>query len=80
MAHGHVAGQGLELALVEDLGYQAHVAHGHDVAALADGDPGGLLPAVLQRVEGEVGQARDLALGRVYAEDATFVARSVAVV
>ena len=42
--------------------------------------PGRLLAAVLERVEREVGEPRDLRLGRVYAEDAALVARSVAIV
>ena len=36
-------------------------------------------PAVLERVEGEVGQPRDVVLGRVDAEDAALVARAVPV-
>jgi hypothetical protein len=34
---------------------------------------------VLQRVEGEVGEAGDVVAGRVYAEDAALVARPIAV-
>ena len=41
-----------------------------DAAAVADRDAGRLLAAVLQRVEREVGQPRDVAVGRVDAEDA----------
>ena len=50
----------------------------HDVAALGHGDARRLLPAVLQRVEGEVGEAGDIRAGGVDAEDAALVARSVA--
>ena len=42
------------------------------------GDARGLLAAVLERVEREVREARDVALGRVDAEDAALVARPVA--
>ena len=39
-----------------------------------------LLPAVLERVEREVGQAGDVVPGRVDPEDAALVARAVAIV
>ena len=70
--------EGLQLLLVEDLGHQAEVPERGDVAALAGRDARGLLAAVLQRVEREVGEPGDFALRRVDAENATFVARSVA--
>ena len=60
VADRHVALQRLQLLLVEDLGDQAGVAQGGDVAALAGGDPGRLLAAVLQRVEAEVGEPGDV--------------------
>ena len=46
----------------------------------AGGDAGRLLAAVLQRVQREVGEPGDVRLGRVHAEDAALVARSVAMV
>ena len=49
--------QRAQLLLVEDLRDEAEVAHGHDVAALAVAIPGGLLAAVLERVQREVGEA-----------------------
>ena len=78
MADRHLALQRAQLLLVEDLVDEALVAHGHDAAACDDGDAGGLLPAVLERVEREVRQAGDVVAGRVDAEDAALVARSVA--
>ena len=48
--------------------------HGGHAPAVGDGDAGALLPAVLQRVEREVGQAGDVAAGRVDAEDAAHAA------
>ena len=69
-----------QLLLVEDLGDEPGVAQGGDVAALAGGDPGRLLAAVLQRVEAEVGEAGDVVAGCVYAEDAALVTRPVAVI
>ena len=80
VADRHRAGERLELALVEDLRHEAEVAHGHDVAALAGGDAGGLLPAVLEREEREVGEPGDFRLGCEHAEDAALVARPVAIV
>ena len=79
VADRHVALQRPQLLLVEDLGDEAAVAQGGDVAALAGGDPGRLLAAVLQRVEAEVGEAGDVVPGCVYAEDPAFVARAIAV-
>ena len=76
----HVTRQGEELLLVEDLAHQAQVAQGHDVAVARAGDARGLLAAVLERVEREVGQPRNVVLGRVYPEDPALVARAVAAV
>ena len=70
MADRRAAGERLQLALVEDLGDEAHVPHREHAASVADGDAGALLPAVLERVEREVREARDVAAGRVDAEDA----------
>ena len=70
--------QRAQLLLVEDLVDEALVAHGHDAAVLRGGDAGRLLPAVLERVEREVRQPGDVVPGRVDAEDAALVARSVA--
>ena len=78
VADGHVAAQRAQLLLVEDLVDEALVAHRHDVAALGRGDARRLLPAVLQGVEGEVGEAGDIRARGVDAEDAALVARSVA--
>ena len=80
MTDGQVAGQRPQLLLVEHLVDEAEVAQGHDVAVVAGGDSRRLLPAVLKRVEGKVGEPGDLTLGREYAEDATLVARPVPVV
>jgi hypothetical protein len=67
-----------QLLLVEDLVDEALLAHRHDVAALGDGDACRLLPAVLEGLEGEVGEAGDIRALRVDAEHAALVARSVA--
>ena len=64
-------------ALVEDLGDQAHVLEDEDLAAVADRDAGGLLAAVLQGVEPEVGELGDLLAGGPDAEDAAGVLRAL---
>ena len=79
VADRHVAVERAQLLLVEDLRDEPGVAQRGDVAALARRDPGRLLAAVLERVEREVGELRDLLAGRVHAEDAALVARAVAV-
>ena len=68
-----LAGQRLQLLLVEDLGHEPHVAEHGEPAALGDGDPGRLLAAVLQREEGEVREPRHIALDRPDSEDAAHV-------
>ena len=78
MADRHVPLQRTQLLLVEDLVDEPLVAHRHDVAALRGGDAGGLLAAVLERVEREVREAGDFAARRDYAEDAALIARSIA--
>ena len=78
MADRHLALQRAQALLVEDLVDEPLVAHRHDVAALGGGDAGGLLAAVLERVEREVGEARDVVPRGAYTEDAALVARSIA--
>ena len=72
---GEVPRQGGQGAVVEDLGDQAEVLVDQDVGAVGGGDAGGLLAAVLEGVEPEVGQAGDLLAGGPYAEDATLLGR-----
>ena len=79
VADRHVAGEGLELLLVEDLGDQPRLAEGCDVATLAAGDSRGLLTAVLEGVEGEVGEPGDVVPRRVHAKHPALVTRAVAV-
>ena len=73
VADGQVAAQRAERGLVEDLGDQTHVLEDHDLGAVADRDPGGLLAAVLQRVEAEVGELGHLLARGPDPEDATGV-------
>ena len=73
VAHGEVAAQGRERLLVEDLADQPEVLEDHDLATVADGHARGLLAAVLQGEEPEVGELRDLLAGRPDAEDAALL-------
>ncbi len=73
MADGQVPGQGGQMALVEHLRDETHVLVDHDAVAVADRDPGGLLAAVLQGVQPEVGELGDLFAGGPDAEDAAGV-------
>ena len=59
-----------EAALVEHLRHEAEVAHRGQAPAFRDGDSRGLLAAVLERVEAEVAEARDVTAGRADSEDA----------
>jgi hypothetical protein len=79
VAYRHVAGQRAQLLLVEDLRDEPELTKGRDVAALAGGDAGRLLSAVLERIEPEVGETCDVAAGRVYAEDPALIARAIAI-
>jgi hypothetical protein len=68
MAHGHEAFERGQAGLVEHLRHEAEILRHHDGFAVADGDAGALLPAVLQRLQAEAGHARDVFAGRVHAE------------
>jgi hypothetical protein len=76
VADRNIARKRLQLFLVEDLRDKAHVANDRQPPVVGDGDAGGLLPAVLEREEREIGDARDVALGRADAEDAAHYAQA----
>ena len=76
MPDREVALERREAALVEHLRDEPHVLHDGDRLAVAHGDAGGLLAAVLQRVQAEVGEVGDGCAGRVHAEDAAGVVGS----
>ena len=81
VADRHVADQRAQLVLVEHLRDEALVADRHDAAAARRGrDPRGLLAAVLEREQREVGEPRDVVLGRVDPEHAALVAWPVAMI
>ena len=73
MADGEVAVERNEVALVEDLGDEAHVLDHGDGLAVAHRDTSRLLPAVLEGVEAEIGEMGDGLTRRVHAEHATGV-------
>ena len=64
VADGRLAGERLQLLLVEDARDEAHLAQDRQVPALGDGDPCRLLPAVLECEQAEVREPRDVPLGR----------------
>ncbi len=69
VTHREVALERLEGGLVEDLGDQAHVLVHQDLAPVADRDPGRLLAPVLEGVEAEVAELRDVLPRRPDTED-----------
>ena len=77
VADGQVALERVEGGLVEHLRDQAHVLVDQDLPPVADRDAGGLLAAVLQGVEPEIGQLGDVLAGRPDPEDATGVLRAL---
>src|SRR5712692_2750368 len=68
-----VAAERGEHGLVEYLRDQAHVLEYDDPLAVADGDASRLLAPVLQGVQAEVGELRDVLVMRPDAEDAAGV-------
>jgi hypothetical protein len=75
-----VSGQPVEHLLVEDLRDEAELRVDEKILTVADGDPRGLLAAMLQRVEAEVGEAGDVFAGSVYAEDPALFAGMIELV
>ena len=76
VADREVAAQAAQRRLVEDLADQPEVLVDDDDGAVGHRDAGRLLTAVLEGVQTEVGQLRDLFPRRPDAEDATGVLRS----
>jgi hypothetical protein len=70
VADRDLAAQPAQLLLAEDLGDETHVAQDGDPPPVGNGDSGGLLAPVLEREEAEVGEAGDVPLRPVDAEDA----------
>ena len=76
VADGDMAGQRRERLLVEDVVDVAHLADRADAGAVRRRDAGALLPAMLQRVEAEIGELGGLGVA-VDAEDAALLAELV---
>ncbi len=80
MPDRQLARERAQIVFGEHLVDQAELAARDDVpAAIGRRDPSRLLPAVLQRIQGEERQPRDLVARCVYAKHTALVARSVAV-
>src|SRR5207248_1829393 len=60
---GEVARQSVEDPLIEDLRDEAELRVNEEILTVADGDARRFLSAVLQRVEAEVGETRDIFAG-----------------
>ena len=73
VADRDLAGERLELLLVEDLGDEAHVAEDGETSFVGDRDARGLLAAVLQGEQPEVRETGHVPLLRPDAEDSTHV-------
>ena len=76
MADRHVSAHRLEGLLVEDLAHQSEILVDEHLLAVRDGDAGGLLAAVLQRVQAVVGELGDVLAGSPDTEDAALLDRT----
>ena len=72
VADRDMSGHRSESLFVEHLADQTQILEHQYLRAVGDCDPGGLLAAVLQRVEAVVGEFRDILAGRPDTEDAAF--------
>src|SRR5581483_4711031 len=70
MADREVASEGRQLLLVENLRHEPEITEGGQSTAFGDRDPGGLLSAVLKRVEPEVRDPRDVTIAGADSEHA----------
>ena len=70
MSDRNLPAQPVQLLLVEDLRDEPEVAQRGEATLVRDRDARRLLPAMLEREEAEVRDARDVAIGGVDAEDA----------
>ena len=77
MPDGDVALHGRQGLLVENLADQTEVLEHQHLRPVRHGDAGGLLAAVLQRVQPVIGEFGDFLAGRPYAEYTAFFAGRV---
>jgi hypothetical protein len=76
MSDGRCAGQAVEPFGVEHVGDESHRALASQLSRVGRDDAAGFLPAMLERVESEIGEARGLRVA-VDAEDAALVAKFI---
>ena len=77
MADSHLAGQGREIGVREDLRHKAEILAHHHRGAVAHGDASAFLAAMLQRVQAKVGHAGHVAPRCPDAKDAALVVEVV---
>ena len=80
MADGDVPSERGEVALLEDLGHEPEVLVDGNAVVVAHGDASALLPAVLQRLQAEVGHAPHLLAGRADSDDSALLLGAVVLV
>lgn len=63
VTHSELTGQRANVGVGENAAHQAQVLADHDGSAIAHGDAGGFLAAVLQSAQAEIGETGDVAVG-----------------
>ena len=79
VAHGQLAGERRQVGVGEHAVEQAQILADHNRAAVTHGDSRRFLATVLQRTQAKVRQSSHVAIGRPYAENATFLMQLVGV-
>ena len=79
VAHGQLAGERRQVGVGEHAVEQAQIFADHNRAAVTHGDSSRFLATVLQRTQAKVRQSSHVAIGRPYAENATFLMQLVGV-
>ena len=79
MTHGQLAGERRQVGVGEHAVEQAQIFADHNRAAVTHGDSSRFLATVLQRTQAKVRQSSHVAIGRPYAENATFLMQLVGV-
>ena len=77
MAHSKLPGKGGKVCVRKHLVDEPQVFAHHNGVAIAHGDTGRLLPAVLQSFQTKVGEPRHIASGRPYTKDAALLMQRV---
>ena len=79
MTHGQLAGERRQVGIGEHAVEQAQILADHNRAAVTHGDSRRFLATVLQCTQAKVRQSSHVAIGRPYAENATFLMQLVGV-